>query len=209
MKRKAIKNSQNFTVYNMTNIAIMSIIIAICSWISIPSVVPFTMQLFGVFLATLMLGGRDGSLSILLYIILGAIGLPVFSGFQAGLSHIVGPTGGYIIGFLLIGLLYYMNEKLCKGEGNTKDITSSVPKALSNKMHTQKHQRGSIITLLIGLLLCYLFGTLWFILVSTKNGTEYGFINVLAICVFPYIIPDITKLWLAILVSKRIKSRMR
>jgi len=86
--------------YDMAYIAIFAVLIAICSWISIPMTVPFTLQTFGVFMAVGVLGGKRGSLAVLVYILLGAIGVPVFAGFSGGFGILLNNTGGYIIGFL-------------------------------------------------------------------------------------------------------------
>ena len=81
--------------------ALFAALIAICSWISIPTAVPFTLQTFAVFLALGVLGGKLGTLSVAVYLLLGAVGLPVFAGFQGGLGALLGATGGYLAGFLL------------------------------------------------------------------------------------------------------------
>lgn len=81
-------------------IGIFAALIAICSWISIPTTVPFTLQTMGVFTAVGLLGGKRGSLAVLVYILLGLVGLPVFAGFSGGVGVLFGTTGGYIIGFL-------------------------------------------------------------------------------------------------------------
>ena len=69
---------------DMAYIALMAVLISVCSWLSVPSVIPFTMQTFGVFCALLLLGGKRGSIAVLLYIVMGAVGLPVFSNFTGG-----------------------------------------------------------------------------------------------------------------------------
>ena len=89
--------------YDMVCIAVFAVIIAICSWISIPATVPFTLQTFAIFLTVGVLGGKKGSLAVLVYILLGAVGVPVFAGFSAGIGILFGNTGGYIVGFLEIG----------------------------------------------------------------------------------------------------------
>ena len=91
---------------SITRIAMMTALLAICSWITIPFAVPFTMQTFAVFLALIICGGVEGSIAIAVYIALGAVGIPVFSGFSGGVSALIGPTGGYIFGFLLFEHLY-------------------------------------------------------------------------------------------------------
>ena len=97
---------------DMVYIAMFTVLIAICSWISIPTTVPFTLQTFGVFVTVGVLGGKRGSLSVLIYLLLGAIGIPVFAGFTGGMGIVLGSTGGYIIGFLLSALLMWGMEKL-------------------------------------------------------------------------------------------------
>ena len=88
---------------------------AICAWISIPLPgVSFTMQTFAVLLALGVLGGRWGSLTVLLYLLLGIVGLPVFAGFRGGGACLLEPAGGFLWGFLLGALLYWLTEKLGK-----------------------------------------------------------------------------------------------
>ena len=98
--------------YDIVYIGVFAVIMAICSWISIPTTVPFTLQTFGVFIAVGVLGGKRGSLAVLVFIILGAIGVPVFSGMSGGVGILLGSTGGYIIGFLFSALVMWAMEKL-------------------------------------------------------------------------------------------------
>ena len=93
--------------YDIVYIGVFAVIMAICSWISIPTTVPFTLQTFGVFIAVGVLGGKRGSLAVLVFIILGAIGIPVFSGMTGGVGILLGSTGGYIIGFLFSALVMW------------------------------------------------------------------------------------------------------
>ena len=86
---------------------------AVCAWISIPiPPVAFTLQTFAVLLTLGVLGGKWGTVSVLLYLLLGIVGLPVFTGFQSGAVALPGPTGGFLWGFLLAGLVYWELEKL-------------------------------------------------------------------------------------------------
>ena len=120
---------------NMVLSALFAALLCICAWISLPlGAMHFTLQTFGIFLALLICGGKWGSLSILVYIALGAMGLPVFSGFQGGPGVLLGPTGGYLLGFLLLALCYWLLQK----------------------------KLGQLPALLLGLLLCYGCGTAWF-----------------------------------------------
>ena len=81
---------------DMAYIALMAVLISVCSWLSVPAAIPFTMQTYAVFTALLLLGGRRGSIAVAVYIALGAVGLPVFSGFAGGIGKLMGPSGGYI-----------------------------------------------------------------------------------------------------------------
>ena len=92
------KKTQHQKIVAMVQIALFAAIIAVCSWIQIPMTVPFTMQTFAVFCALTTLGGKGGTISILIYIVLGAVGVPVFAGFTGGIGILFGTTGGYIIG---------------------------------------------------------------------------------------------------------------
>ena len=101
----------------MAYIALMAVLISVCSWLSVPAAIPFTMQTFAVFTALLLLGGRRGSIAVAVYIALGAVGLPVFSGFAGGVGKLMGPSGGYIFGFVLTGLCYWLGLALCYAFG--------------------------------------------------------------------------------------------
>lgn len=172
-------NQSRFRTVELAYIALGAALIAVCAWITIPFTVPFTMQLFAVFFVLTVLGGRNGTIAIAVYLLLGTIGIPVFSGFKAGVGVLIGMTGGYLVGMLLIGIVYWIVTKLIK-----KTIASEL---------------GAFA---IGLILCYAFGTLWF---STLNG-EKSFFASLAVCVVPFILPDVTKLALAYFVGRKLRA---
>ena len=106
LMEKTETRSGKLSVRDLTLMGMMTAVMAVCAWITIPFTIPFTMQTFGVFITLRLLGGRKGTAVIGLYILLGIVGVPVFSGFGAGIGVLAGPTGGYIAGFLLTGLLY-------------------------------------------------------------------------------------------------------
>ena len=103
MTKVISKNKTSDIVY----IGIFAAMISICSWITIPATVPFTLQTMGIFTAIGILGGQKGTLAVLTYILLGAVGIPVFSGFSGGIGIIFGTTDGYIIGFLFSAILMW------------------------------------------------------------------------------------------------------
>ena len=90
------KSLEKVKTTDLVFIAAGAALITICSWISIPTAVPFTLQTFAVFVVLLILGGERGTLSTIVYVIMGAVGIPVFSGFKGGLGVLFGKTGGYI-----------------------------------------------------------------------------------------------------------------
>ena len=175
----------HFSPRVMVRVALMAVVISVCAWITVPFAVPFTMQTFGVFAALLLLGGREGLAAIGLYLLLGLVGLPVFSGFRGGLGHLLGPTGGYLIGFLFSGLAYLLTEPL---------MDRARPFARVALCFAQ-------------MLLCYLVGTVWFVAVCAREGRPYGFRAALGLCVAPYVLPDLLKLALAEALSRRLKKR--
>ena len=167
---------------DLVYVAIGAALITVGAWITIPTTVPFTLQTFGVFTVLLLLGGARGTLSILVYILLGAVGVPVFSSFNAGFGVLLGSTGGYIVGFVFMGLIYIAATRFF-GE----------------------KQPVKIAALAVGLLVCYAFGTAWFMYVYIGSKGPVGVMTVLGWCVFPFILPDAVKIALAVLVSRRVK----
>ena len=165
----------------MTYIAMFAALIAICSWISIPTTIPFTLQTWGVFCAVGLLGGKRGALAVLVYILLGAVGVPVFSGFSGGLGVLMGATGGYIVGFIFSALAYWL-------------ITGLLG----------KKWWGMLLGMVIGLLVCYAFGTVWYMVVYAQQTAAIGVATALGWCVVPFILPDLAKIAIAMLLCQTI-----
>lgn len=167
--------------YDMVYIGIFVVLMAICSWISIPIIIPVTLQTFAVFLTVGVLGGRRGTVAVVIYLLLGIMGIPVFSGFTGGIGRLLGNTGGYMMGFLFSALFMWGVEKVF---GRKTGVTA--------------------ISMVLGLGICYLFGTIWFMIVYTGNAGTVGIMTVLGWCVFPFVIPDLVKIGLALFVGKRL-----
>lgn len=156
--------------------ALSAAMLCVCAWITIPGPVPITMQTFGVFLTLQLLESRGGTMAIGLYLGLGLMGLPVFSGFQGGIGVLMGPTGGYLTGFLLTALVY-------------RFLTAAkVP---------------TLWALILGHLACYAFGSGWF---CFAYGGAKDWTVVLLTCVAPFLLPDGVKLILARWTAERIKK---
>ena len=163
-------------IKDITFSALFTALMVALSLIHIPLTVPITLQTFAVFLSVLVLGTKKGFLSVAVYILLGLIGLPVFSGFRSGPSAVLSQTGGYIVGLLLIPLVYALFNYIFKG----------------------KLKR---ISLFIGLIACYITGSIWYMIFIGEGS----FTAIFTVCVLPFIIPDIIKLHLAFILAKRIK----
>ena len=173
--------SKHLRTVDLCYIALFAVLMAIGAWISIPGPVPFTLQTFAVFAALVTLGGKRGTLSVIVYLLLGAVGLPVFAGFKGGLAALLGVTGGYILGFVAAALLYrLLTAKL----GNRLSVV--------------------IAACVIGMIACYAFGTAWFVAVYTAQTGPMTIGGALGACVIPFLPFDALKIALAILLSRRI-----
>lgn len=176
------KKKTNSKITDMVYIGLSAAIIAVCSWISIPLTVPITLQTMGVVLISGLFGAKRGTLSTLLYILIGAIGVPVFSGFKSGFGVLLGSTGGYIIGFIFTALIV----------GIVSDKT--------NKLW------ALILSMVVGILVCYVFGTAWFAVVYAKTNEPASLATILGWCVIPFLIPDAVKIALAAVLTNRLKK---
>ena len=170
---------------DLAYVAVCAVLMAVCSWISIPATVPFTLQTFAVFCSLGLLGGKRGTAAILVYLLLGALGVPVFAGFSGGIGILFGTTGGYLLGFILMGLIYWLGEQLSRDSRGVR-----------------------IVSMILGLLLCYAFGTAWFMLVYARQSGVIALGTALAWCVIPFLLPDLVKLALALLLSGRLRKAL-
>lgn len=172
------------TTLDIVYIAVCVALITVCTWICIPMTVPFTMQTFAIFLTIGLLGARRSIIAVSVYILLGAVGVPVFAGFTGSIAKIVSPTGGYIVGFLVMTVV-------------TGIMTDKLP----------KKPYITFLSMLTGLVVLYAFGTAWYaVLFATSDAASW--ITILSTCVLPFIIPDILKILLAVLITSRVKSRI-
>lgn len=179
-KKKSVLSSAVSTA-DMAVIALSTAMITVCAWISIPTVVPFTLQTFAIFTVAGLFGMKRAGLTMGVYLLLAAIGIPVLAGMKGGFDKIVGTTGGYIVGFVFIALIV--------GCVSDKFGRKVIPLVLS---------------MLLGLAVCYAFGTAWFMLVYARTTGEVGLGTVLGWCVLPFILPDCVKILCAVVVSNRV-----
>ena len=168
-------------VKNMALCGLFTAVLTVCAWLSVPvgdQVV--TLQTFGIFLTLTLLGGKRGTVTVLVYLLLGAVGAPVFSGFRGGLGALLSTTGGYIFGFMLTSLVYWLLTSL-----NSAPVMR-------------------LFAMVIGLFLCYLCGSVWYMTHYLSQGAV-TFSLVFLKCVLPYLIPDAIKLAAAWVLTSRLK----
>lgn len=172
-------------IKNITSVSLFTALLVICSWITIPFTVPFTLQTLAVFCACLILGGKLATLCTSVYVLLGAVGLPVFSYMGAGVGALFGATGGFIMGFIGISAVYYLVTRVF-GDGDKVKLFGGFA----------------------GLIFCYFLGTVWYVLFYTYSEVG-GIMSALFTCVIPYILPDIIKLLLAFFLYTCLRKRYR
>lgn len=164
---------------DLAAVSLCAALMCICSWIQFPSAVPFTLQTFAVFFIALALGTRKALAATVIYILLGAVGLPVFSGFQGGVGALLGATGGFVLGF--------------------------IPSVIAVSLLARKFAKGflsSAVCCLPGIIICYISGLLWYVFVYGGGSVKSAFF----VCVLPFIIPDVFKIILAATVSRRVSN---
>ncbi len=165
-------------------IALFAAVIAICAQIRLPiGPIPFTLQTLGIFLAGGLLGAKKGTISVLIYILLGAVGVPVFNGFSGGPGVLFGVTGGYIIGFIFTALVV----------GIASD-------------HWKKKIWILIAAMVVGAILYYAFGTAWYIILMNSQGNATGLWAALSSCVIPFLIPDAAKIAVSVIIINRLNK---
>lgn len=175
------ETKKGFRTVDLAYMGLFVALMAVCSWINIPTTVPFTLQTFAIFAAVAILGLLRGTIAVIAYILLGLVGAPVFAGFSGGPSALFGTTGGYIIGFIF-----------------TAVITGGIIKVFGKKVWVM------VIAMVLGLIACYAFGTAWFMFVYARDVEAIGLVTALGWCVFPFIIPDCIKIVMAIVLEKSV-----
>ncbi len=172
---------QKFAVKELILSALFAALTAVLSQIRLPiGPVPFNLGVFGAYLAGMMLSPLWAGASMAVYMLMGAVGVPVFAGFMAGPTALFGPTGGYIIAYLFMAVL------------------------TSVAAHRTEKNAPAAAAMLLGLLICYALGTAWFMIVT---GTDLP--KALMSCVVPFVIPDLAKAAAALWLGRQLSKRMR
>ena len=177
-------NTQTFrktSTYAMVVTALMAAVTCILAPLSVPiGPVPISLTNFAIYLSLYLLDWKKGTLSYLIYLLLGLVGLPVFSGFTGGLAKLAGPTGGYIIGFIPMAI-----------------ISGLVIEKYNNRIF-------QFVAMVLGTAVCYVLGTAWFCVIM-----DVGIAAALGMCVIPFIPGDIAKIILALMVGPVLRNRLR
>lgn len=180
---KAVKGrlDTHKNILSIVYVALFASIISVCSLVSIQiGTIPVTLQLLGICLASGFLGWFRGTLSVVIYILLGLIGIPVFAGGTSGFAKLGSPTGGYIIGFIFTALIIDLAVKI-----------------FGRKLYVL------VIAMILGVLVCYAFGTAWFIILYNNSGKNMDIANALSLCVLPFLPFDAIKIAVsAVLVNR-------
>ncbi len=172
---------------SMVFVALMAAFLCIFSPISIPlPLVPITLQTFAVFVASALLGWKKGTIAVFIYLLVGLIGMPVFSGWTGGFSSFATPSSGYIIGFLFTALL-----------------TGFLIDRFSRQFWMYP------VAMAAGLAVCYLFGTIWFLVyMNVWMATPYTLWQALLVCVIPFLVGDAVKIAAAAALSYPLRKQL-
>ncbi len=176
---------KNKPIYKICRCALFTAVICICAFINIPVfTVPISLALFGIILCSVLLPPLEAFLSTAGYILIGIIGLPVFSSFSAGFGVLLGATGGYIWSYMLLSVIVSSFSRLHTKTKKTKSLLSFV---------------GCV----IGTAVCYMCGTIQYMYVCDTT-----FYTAVAFCILPFIPIDIIKALTAVFVGYKIKDRI-
>ncbi len=168
---------------NLALIAMFSAMVVVFSQIVIViplTPIPLNLATAAVMLSGLFLKGYNGAISMVVYVLLGAIGLPVFSSFSGGIGVVLGPTGGYIMGYILMSLTIGLIIK-------KKDNFAF-----------------SLVSMVVGTVICYIAGSIWFMILTKSN-----LVSTLMLCVVPFVFGDIFKIAVCGLIYKKMSVFLR
>ncbi len=166
---------------NLTLTAILAAMLCVLAPFSVPlGAIPLTLATLAVYLISCLSSVKQSASAVIIYILLGAVGLPVFSGFTGGFHQLAGLTGGYIIGY--------------------------IPCTLIISFAINRHENLKLIyplSMLVGTAICYFFGTMWY---SVQADTEL--ISSFAVCVIPFLFGDVLKIIVASLAGYTLRNRL-
>ena len=167
--------------YSMTSIALMAAVICVVGPFTLPiGPVPITLAPLAILLSVYILGTKKGTIALLIYLLIGAVGVPVFSGFTGGIGKLAGPTGGYLIGYIFFALIagWFIHR-------------------FYDKVVIQ------FLGMVLALAVLYAFGTAW---LAYSAGMTFG--AALAVGVLPFIVFDLIKIVITIVLGRAVRSRL-
>lgn len=164
----------------LSRAAVMTAVTCVLAPLSIPiGPVPLSLTTFAIYLSLYLLNWKWATGSLLAYLVIGMIGMPVFSGFTGGLGKLMGPTGGYIVGFFPMAMLSGLIVGKCSSRW------------------------GQFLGFVIGTAVCYAFGTAWFCFES-----QTPLHAALAACVYPFLPGDLLKIILAMTFGPMLRKQL-
>ena len=174
MEGKAMAGKRSFTTVNMVMMALFAAVTCVLAPLAVPiGPVPISLTNLVIYISLYVLGWKQGTITYIVYLLLGLAGLPVFSGFESGIGKFAGPTGGYLAGFILMSVICGIFIEKWNGT-------------------TLVHITLNMVGMILGTAVAYAFGTAWFCI---STGT--GVMAALTVCVFPFIIGDLIKMVVA------------
>ena len=178
--------------------ALVTALLCVVSPFSIPiGPVPVTLGVLAVFLAVFMLGKKRGTMAVVLYLLIGLAGLPVFSGFAGGAGRLFGPTGGYLIGYMPMA---WIAGWFIESGWDKKDKKAALPMQIAG--------------MILGLVILYGLGTIWFTMLMNRQASggsaaeRMTFLRAVQVCVLPFLPLDLVKIALAALLGNAVRSRL-
>lgn len=175
---------------SITMIALMTAVTCVLGPLSIPiGPIPVSLTNFAIYLTVYLLGWKKGSISYLIYLLIGVTGVPVFSSFSGGIGKLLGPTGGYLAGFLFMAVIAgWFIQKFSGG----KPVQILL----------------CFLGMILGTAVCYVFGTIWFVKVYAGTDTPYTYGAALAACVYPFIPGDLVKIAAAAFLGPQLRRAL-
>ena len=186
MNQEVTHAARRGKTYRMAMTALMAAVTCVIAPMAIPiGPVPISFTNLAIYLSLYLLGWKRGTVSYLVYVLIGAVGVPVFSGFTGGLGKLAGATGGYIVGFIPMAVI-------------------------AGLVIDRYRNRGlQLAGMIVGTAVCYAFGTAWFLVAYARAAGPIGLWAALGMCVFPFVVPDLVKLALAWMLSRRLAGCLR
>ena len=189
MNQEVTHAARRGKTYRMAMTALMAAVTCVIAPMAIPiGPVPISFTNLAIYLSLYLLGWKRGTVSYLVYVLIGMVGVPVFSGFAGGMGRLLGPTGatgGYIVGFIPMAVI-------------------------AGLVIDRYRNRGlQLAGMIVGTAVCYAFGTAWFLVAYARAAGPIGLWAALGMCVFPFVVPDLVKLALAWMLSRRLAGCLR